>query len=133
MVIRVAAGNHYVQRVYFEAGGANVSYSLQVYRELRSLPAGAGRRSLFAPDGLVPASRRGERWLLWPSGVRSPGAMRQWGHHAVAFLGKRHFDDPELMARYFRLRPEATDAAFRRGSETLDEVPGYGPRSVPGS
>ncbi len=103
VVIRVAAGNHYVQRVYFDQKDGDVSYALRDYHELRSLASANGRRSLFAPDGLVPASKRGERWFLWPSGVRSPGAMRQWGHHAVVFLGKRHFDDPDLMARYFRL------------------------------
>ncbi len=111
LVIRVAAGNHYIQRIYFGAPDKTVTYGFQNYRALRSLPAEDGRRSLFAPNGLVPASKRGERWFLWPSGVRSPGAMRQWGHHAVAFLGKRHFDDPELMSRYFRLKAGAAGPA----------------------
>ncbi len=110
-VIRVAAGSHYVQRVYFDQKDVDVSYMLQDYHELRSLASADGRRSLFAPDGLVPASKRGERWFLWPSGVRSPGAMRQWGHHAVVFLGKRHFDDPDLMARYFHLTEAAKPPA----------------------
>ena len=108
LVIRVAAGNHYIQRVYFDQQAGGRTYGFQDYPELRSLPAGDGRRSLFAANGLVLASKRGERWFLWPSGVRSPGAMRQWGHHAVAFLGKRHFDDPDVMARYFRLKSQAT-------------------------
>jgi hypothetical protein len=30
--------------------------------------------------------------------------MRQWGHHATAFVGMRHFDDPDLLARRFALR-----------------------------
>lgn len=65
---------------------------------LRSLPLPAGgRRSAFAPDGLIPSSRRLERFLLWPLGVYSPGTMRQWGTHAIAFVGKRHFDDPNLL------------------------------------
>jgi hypothetical protein len=34
-------------------------------------------------------------------GVREPGAMRQWGRHATAFVGRRHFDDHDLFARYF--------------------------------
>jgi hypothetical protein len=104
-VIRLAAGSHYVQRVYSDKPGGNTTYELAHYRALRSLPTDEGRhRSLFSANGLVPSSVRGERWFLWPSGVKSPGAMRQWGHHAVAFLGTRHFDDPELIARYFRLR-----------------------------
>jgi len=59
-------------------------------------PAG-GRRSLYGPDGLVAGSERGERWLLWPMGIASPGAMRQWGRHPTAFVGRRHFDDPYLI------------------------------------
>jgi hypothetical protein len=27
--------------------------------------------------------------------------MRQWGHHATAFVGLRHFDDPDLLERRF--------------------------------
>jgi hypothetical protein len=51
----------------------------------------------------VPGTERGERWLFWPMGIREPGAMRQWGRHATAFVGRRHFDDPGLLARYFEL------------------------------
>jgi hypothetical protein len=28
--------------------------------------------------------------------------MRQWGRHAVAFVGKRNFDDPFFMDRIFK-------------------------------
>ena len=62
-----------------------------------------GRRSVFRPDGIVSGSERGERWLFWPMGVPEPGAMRQWGRHATAFVGRRHFDDPALLERYFSL------------------------------
>jgi len=27
--------------------------------------------------------------------------MRQWGHHATAFVGRRHFDDPHLFEKTF--------------------------------
>jgi len=69
--------------------------------ELRSLIHPQGRRSLFDPRGMVPGTERPERFLLWPMGVFSPGAMRQWGTHATAFVGRRHFDDPDLIERYF--------------------------------
>jgi hypothetical protein len=59
---------------------------------------------VFRPDGVVPGSERGERWLFWPMGVPEPGAMRQWGRHATAFVGRRHFDDPAFLERYFSLR-----------------------------
>ncbi len=103
VVLRIAHRTHHIQRVYRGPGnGETVHYALEDYDTLRSLALpGGGRRSLFGPDGLVAGTERGERWLFWPMGVRSPGAMRQWGHHAVAFVGRRHFDDPGLLERYF--------------------------------
>jgi hypothetical protein len=56
---------------------------------------------MFAPDSLAPGSQRLERFILWPTGVVSPGAMRHWGRHAVAFVGERHFDDPDSMSKMF--------------------------------
>ena len=69
------------------------------YHQLRALPAADGqwRRSIFAESGLIESSRRGERWLFWPMGVASPGAMRISGTHAIAFSGRRHFDDAGLL------------------------------------
>ena len=66
------------------------------------MPAADGElRSLFDSDGLVAGSERAERWLLWPTGVPSPGAMRERGRHAIAFVGRRHFDDADLLDRLF--------------------------------
>jgi hypothetical protein len=72
----------------------------QDLEQLRSLqkPNGA-KRSLYGQDGIVDASARTERFLLWPFGIASPGAMRQWGAHAIAFIGRRHFDDPFLLEK----------------------------------
>jgi hypothetical protein len=36
-------------------------------------------------------------------GIASAGAMRQWGRHATAFVGRRHFDDADLLERRFAL------------------------------
>ncbi|MBI3045060.1 MAG: hypothetical protein HYY78_19780 [Betaproteobacteria bacterium] len=44
-----------------------------------------------------------ERVLFWPMGIASAGTMRQWGRHATAFLGRRHFDDAGLIERRFSL------------------------------
>ena len=72
--------------------------------ELRSLVSlGGGRASAFGPDGLVPGTERAERFLFWPMGIRSAGAMRQWGRQATAFVGRRHFDDPDLLEKRFEL------------------------------
>lgn len=68
---------------------------------LRSLSDGVDYRSFFANYAPLPGSQRPERFLLWPMGVRSAGAMRQWGHHPVAFLGRRRFDDARLIELLF--------------------------------
>jgi hypothetical protein len=36
-------------------------------------------------------------------GIDNPGAMRQWGNHATAFIGRRHFDDADLIERRFEM------------------------------
>lgn len=84
---------------------ATHTYHFRPYDDLRGRSP-AGER-LFRSDGLVAGSERSERFLLWPTGVVSAGAMRQWGQHAVAFTGRRHFDDPHLLQRYFA-RPAVT-------------------------
>jgi hypothetical protein len=108
IALRIEAGTHYLQRILLPASGADGKTTEWLDDDaLRSLPvASDGRRSAFRPDGIVPGSERGERWLFWPMGVREPGAMRQWGRHATAFVGRRHFDEARLMQRYFRLRME---------------------------
>lgn len=82
-----------------------VVYTLLPEDTLRSLPAPEGRRSLYGPDGLVAGTGRGERFFFWPMGIASAGAMRQWGHHATAFVGRRHFDEPDLIERRFEPAP----------------------------
>lgn len=104
LVIRVGADNHYIQRIHQQAaaGEAVRHYRLESYDTLRSLavPAG-GNRSLFNQDGIVTGSERGERFLFWPMGIPDPGAMRQWGHQATAFVGRRHFDDARIFEGIF--------------------------------
>lgn len=102
MRLVLASGTHYV--LALAPAGVQTSahpYQMQPYDELRNLPSDAARVSLFDGDGLVPGSTRGERWFLWPMGVVAPGSMRQWGHHATAFVGRRHFDEAFLFERYF--------------------------------
>lgn len=103
VILRIASRTHYLQRVYTTpVSGQGTLYRWADYHELRSLPLpGEGHRSLFRTDGIVSGTERGERFLLWPMGVPAPGAMRQWGHHATAFVGRRHFDDAHLLERYF--------------------------------
>ena len=106
MIVSMEARTHYVHSLYplprkidLEA----VGYTLADYEILKSLPHDNGnRKSMFNRYGLVTGSERLERFILWPTGVLSPGAMRQWGKHAVAFVGQRHFDDPFYLDEMFR-------------------------------
>lgn len=102
--LHIAHATHYLQSaVDTSVPDEQQHYAFADYDELRSLPLlFGGRRSLFGPDGIVPGTQRGERFVLWPMGVPAPGAMRQWGHHATAFVGERHFDDPRLIETAFR-------------------------------
>ena len=103
LVLRVASATHFLQRVTVsEAPPDGLRYRLADERDLRTLRLPDGTvRSLYRADGIVSGTERGERWLFWPMGVREPGAMRQWGRHATAFVGRRHFDDPHLIDRAF--------------------------------
>lgn len=103
MHLFLSAGDHYLQRAWpAPVAAVHARYKLAEREELYRAPAPGGGRGLFGEDGLVPGSERGERWYLWPSGVPSPGAMRERGRRATAFLGRRHFDDPFLLDRVFR-------------------------------
>jgi hypothetical protein len=101
--LRIASGSHYLEAV--QAKPVSMDYKTYIfadYNELRSLGMKKGKRkSMFGENGIVAGTSRKERWLLWPMGVEDAGAMRQWGHHATAFVGRRHFDDVDLFERYF--------------------------------
>lgn len=103
-VIRLRSADHYIVRVDSMAqADRTVQYTMKDYNILRTLPVVGTEdtRSLFGPDGIIAGTQRLERFLLWPMGVPDPGEMRQVGHHAIAFIGQRHFDDPDLMERFF--------------------------------
>jgi hypothetical protein len=109
IVISVASRSHYIVNLRFEGLGRGTVYRFAEDDELRALPTiGDGTRSAFGPDGIVPGSERGERILFWPTGIDDTGAMRQWGKHATAFLGRRHFDDPDLIEQRFSLNQPPT-------------------------
>ena len=105
VTVAMESQTHYVQHLYPLARQSHpqmVVYSLADYCELRSLPYSKdNRRSMFGSDSLARGSDRLERFILWPTGVVSPGAMRQWGRHAVAFVGERQFDDPFSIEKMF--------------------------------
>jgi hypothetical protein len=109
-LLRLAPRTHYIEQVTLVRGADSVSrYAFLDYDTLRSLPLPAGgRRSVFGSDGLIAGTERAERFVYWPMGIASPGAMRQWGRQATAFVGRRHFDDADLLERRFELDLDAT-------------------------
>ncbi len=114
--LRIASRTHYLQRVTTLRGAAatGIAYALHDAQALRALarPAG-GTRSAYDAAGFIAGTERAERFLFWPMGIASAGQMRQWGRHATAFVGRRHFDDPALLDLYFELRAAGAVTARR--------------------
>ena len=108
----LASGSHYVTALAPRGERRSMHrYDLLPYDQLRGLDHHGRRSSLFDARGLVPGSARGERWLLWPMGVIAAGSMRQWGHQATAFVGRRHFDEARLFERYFERAASSSDVS----------------------
>lgn len=107
--VHLSASDHQLIGVAADEGAATgTAYPLEHEDGLRSLPtADGGHRSAFWSHGIMPGTERGERALFWPMGIESPGAMRQWGRHPTAFVGRRHFDEPRLLEQRFHWRQEA--------------------------
>lgn len=107
--VHLSASDHQLVGVAADDGAAEgTALRLEDEDKLRSLPTPAGgHRSAFWSSGIMPGTERGERVLFWPMGIESPGAMRQWGRHPTAFVGRRHFDEPRLLEQRFHWRQEA--------------------------
>lgn len=75
-------------------------YQLQPFSQLLKLPTMSGVRPVFGRQGYIAGSERPERWLFWPMGVKNPGALRRFGDHAISFIGRRYFDDPNLLSHF---------------------------------
>ena len=101
ILLRLQTRTHYLQQTSVSDNTVKAATRTYIFHELEQLRAlqmpNGTKRSLYSEDGIIEASERAERFLLWPYGVASPGAMRQWGTHAIAFIGRRHFDDPFLL------------------------------------
>lgn len=104
VVVRIQSRTHYVVDVRADDGAAGIAYGMADDDNLRALPNNdRTTRSAFGPDGIVPGTERGERYVFWPMGIDNSGAMRQWGNHATAFIGERHFDDADLIERRYSI------------------------------
>ena len=84
----------------------NPRYRLVPADELRALPRpGSSSRSVYDSAGQIVGSERVLRFALWPAGIDNAGAQRQASRLPTAFVGRRHFDDPDLIEERFRVRP----------------------------
>lgn len=106
--LRVASNSHYIDSVDVQGSTIkNVITLTSMHKNaLRSLAAGDKRKGLYGKDGIIKQSVRLERFVFWPMGIASPGAMRQPGNHATAFVGRRHFDDAFLFEPYLSINSE---------------------------
>ncbi|OEE62745.1 hypothetical protein A1OK_19335 [Enterovibrio norvegicus FF-454] len=93
--VSLTGGEHMVNQVSFTDNiPATIRLEANPLATLMTLKTKTGSMmSPFNRHGVITESARGEEWFLWPFGVRSPGAMRQQGQHAIAFIGERHFDE----------------------------------------
>ena len=120
VTLRLAAESHYIVGVGVAPGKNSIAenpgivYEWRDDDELRRLDAGRDQtRSIFQSSGIIAGTERGERFFFWPMGIESAGAMRQWGRHATAFVGVRHFDDADLFDLRFNLvQPDITESTI---------------------
>lgn len=107
VAVRLRSGTHEVVRVVRADEDAvkaspHARYELRPYEDLLNLPDPAGGvRSFFDAEGFVAGTERSQEFWSFPSGVKKPGALRQWGHHPTALVGREHFDDPFLLEKTF--------------------------------
>lgn len=107
---------HYLRALTPAAGhpppGARIEpYRLEPYEALLE---GGPDRPPFDAGGILRGSERGERLFLWPSGIRSPGTMRSAGRQATAFLGRRRFDEADLLGGRLRKMPRKRASGAER-------------------
>ncbi len=105
IIIHLNSREHYVVGLSSgtDPSKEDVAYRFEEYDALNGLPWQEGIRSMFSPTGIVEGTERFERWFVWPMGVPSAGAMRQRGRHAIALVGRQHFDDARLLESAFEV------------------------------
>ncbi len=103
ILVRLTSRDHYVTDLRVAAAGdsSGIPYALTDDGILRVLPTAQGTRSIFGTTGIVAGTDRGERMFTWALGLEDAGAMREWGRHATALVGRRHFDDADLIDKRF--------------------------------
>tara|TARA_R110000850_G_scaffold67188_1_gene149469 strand:- start:8288 stop:9769 length:1482 start_codon:yes stop_codon:yes gene_type:complete len=113
VAVRLRASTHEVRAAISARALGDIvrnEYLLQPYENLYLLDRpGGGTRSLFGPNGLIESAWGQDAIGGMASGILKPGVPRQLRHHAIAHVGRRHFDDPYLLDTTFVL-PADSDA-----------------------
>lgn len=101
--LRIMSGWHQVDHLNADLKPAKyVSYQLADYDRLEMLSRNEQTfESIFNSRGIAKDSPRIESLIFFPMGIADIGSMRQRGHHAVLFIGRAHFDDPEIFDKHF--------------------------------
>jgi hypothetical protein len=101
--LRIMSGWHQVHHLAADSTPISYApYQLVDYDRLEMLPrADHMFESMFNSKGIAKDSPRIESLVFFPMGIADIGSMRQRGHHAVVFIGRAHFDDPNLFDQNF--------------------------------
>ena len=101
--LRIISGWHQVAHLNGKLAATMFRpYTLDAYDRLESLPHDGGTfESIFNYKGIAKNSERFEPLIFFPMGITDIGSMRQRGHHAVKFVGREVFDDPDIFDRNF--------------------------------
>jgi len=104
--LRIMTGWHQVNHLDADLMPiAYMPYQLVDYDRLEMLPRGdRGFESIFNSEGIAKDSPRIESLLFFPMGIADIGSMRQRGHHAVVFIGRAHFDEPDIFDKNFEFK-----------------------------
>jgi hypothetical protein len=104
--IRVKSGWHQVDNLdTIDMRPGFIPYQLVPYERLEMLPRdGLALESMFNSKGIAKNTERIEPLIYFPMGIWDIGSMRQRGHHAIKFVGRVHFDDPDIFDDNFEFR-----------------------------
>ncbi len=101
--LRIMSGWHQVDHLDADMMPRSyIPYQLVDYDRLEMLPRDEQAfESIFNSRGIAKDSPRIESLIFFPMGIADIGSMRQRGHHGVVFIGRAHFDDPNLFDKNF--------------------------------
>lgn len=104
--LRMISGWHQVAHINGAMTAAVfLPYRLTAYDRLETLPRDdQTHESIFNSNGIFKNTGRIEPLIFFPMGIPDIGSMRQRGHHAVKFIGRAHFDDPDIFDKNFAFK-----------------------------